>query len=356
MLSLRGLLLVVSLLLFSSCVISHVSCSQLKKDAAALDRLECFNVSSRDISVSGLSAGAFMAVQFQIIHSSWIKGVGVIAGGPFFCAQGNLMVATTACMTQPELLVPEQLAAETVAMSASMLVDPVTHVRDHKIYVFSGQKDSVIAPGVAHKLLVYYDALGVPADHVLFRGDFPAEHVIPTTSFGNACSYLGTPYVNNCGYSAAEELLHHIYSPRGGLNKPVQANPKNLLSFSQKPYLDGLIHSMADTGYIYIPDGCKDKSRQCALHVVFHGCEAYAGRIGTDFVLNGGYNEVAEANNIIVLYPQTKESYLVPFNPKGCWDWWGYTGSTTYSTRAGLQPYILRRMISDLVGREIIKP
>ena len=40
------------------------------------------------------------------------------------------------------------------------------------------------------------------------------------------------------------------------------------------------------------------------------------------FSRNAGYNAIAEANNIIVLYPQAVNSTL---NPRGCWDWWGYT-------------------------------
>ena len=47
--------------------------------------------------------------------------------------------------------------------------------------------------------------------------------------------------------------------------------------------------------------------------------------IGLDFPLNAGYNEVADLNDIIILYPQAKSSLLS--NPNGCWDWWGYTNS-----------------------------
>jgi len=35
-----------------------------------------------------------------------------------------------------------------------------------------------------------------------------------------------------------------------------------------------------------------------------------------------GYNEVAELNNIIIIYPQV---IALIDNPMGCWDWWGYT-------------------------------
>lgn len=41
--------------------------------------------------------------------------------------------------------------------------------------------------------------------------------------------------------------------------------------------------------------------------------------IGTTFAEHAGYNQVAEVNNIIILYPQTHSSTL---NPNGCFDWY----------------------------------
>lgn len=60
------------------------------------------------------------------------------------------------------------------------------------------------------------------------------------------------------------------------------------------------------------------------MHVAFHGCQQGYETIGDKYVKHAGYNEVAEANNIIVIYPQVSVSYFSPSNPQGCWDWWGY--------------------------------
>ena len=45
------------------------------------------------------------------------------------------------------------------------------------------------------------------------------------------------------------------------------------------------------------------------------------------YLRHGGYNEVADLNDIIILYPQAVKAEI-PVNPDGCWDWWGYTGIT----------------------------
>ena len=52
-------------------------------------RLPAYNADIAETSISGISSGAFMAVQFATAWSSVIKGVGVVAGGPFWCAQAD---------------------------------------------------------------------------------------------------------------------------------------------------------------------------------------------------------------------------------------------------------------------------
>jgi len=48
--------------------------------------LSGYNADIGESSISGISSGAFMAVQFGTAWSSVIKGVGVIAGGQYWCA------------------------------------------------------------------------------------------------------------------------------------------------------------------------------------------------------------------------------------------------------------------------------
>src|SRR5262245_66352971 len=67
---------------------------------ADLDALPALNAAITESSISGLSSGAFMAVQFGTAWSSIIKGVGVISGGPFYCAQTSSVTATGACRSE----------------------------------------------------------------------------------------------------------------------------------------------------------------------------------------------------------------------------------------------------------------
>ena len=59
--------------------------------------LPALNIDTPETSVSGLSSGGFMAVQFQVSHSSIVKGAGIVAAGPYFCARNDVVTATTKC-------------------------------------------------------------------------------------------------------------------------------------------------------------------------------------------------------------------------------------------------------------------
>src|ERR1700694_5192598 len=58
--------------------------------AAESAALRPYNAAIGESSISGISSGAFMAVQFGTAWSSVIKGVGVVAGGPFWCAEADI--------------------------------------------------------------------------------------------------------------------------------------------------------------------------------------------------------------------------------------------------------------------------
>ena len=138
-------------------------------------------------------------------------------------------------------------------------------------------------------------------------------------------------------------------------NTSAPFNEENLFEFDQTAYVWG--KSMGPKGYYYAPKACQD-GRKCRLHVAFHGCSQTLGNVGTKFVVHAGYNEVAEANDIVVLYPQVKTSTLNPVNLLGCWDWFGYNEPTIsldkvrFATKEGDQIAAVWKMIQDLTNQQ----
>ena len=105
---------------------------------------------------------------------------------------------------------------------------------------------------------------------------------------------------------------------------------------------------MADEGYAYVPARLRRPSR-CRIHVAFHGCRQNAQAVGERFVREAGYNRWADSNRLIVLYPQTIARYWWVYNPRGCWDWWGYTGAG-YATKEAPQMRAVLGMVERLAA------
>ena len=129
-----------------------------------------------------------------------------------------------------------------------------------------------------------------------------------------------------------------------------------LLPFDQSPFVAGhAVHGLAARGYVYVPTGCSASTR-CRLHIAFHGCLQNEEAVGDAFYRHAGYNEWAEANDIVVLYPQAAAviERLAGIgiewpNPQGCWDWWGFTGAD-FARRSGVQISAIEAMIDRIAG------
>jgi len=138
----------------------------------------------------------------------------------------------------------------------------------------------------------------------------------------------------------------------GTLNGPVTPIDGNIKTLDQKQFTPGNVEpssiSMDNNAYVYVPTGCQQSHQSCKLHVSLHGCLQGAGTIGEIYVSHAGWNKWAEANNIIVLYPQAI-STVNPLNPEGCWDWWGYT-SPDYANNKGAQMVTIKNMIDSYLN------
>ena len=328
----------------------------LSRQALGAGALAVLNIDPQSISISGLSSGGFMAVQFQVAFSRTVMGAGVLAGGPYDCAEGEFRTAASTCSCAVALC--SDLAAAAVARMTKTTrsraeageIDPTSGLARQRVWAYRGTADTLVRAATMDGLIRYYLQF-IPPGNVHRESLVGAEHAMPTDSFGNACPYLGAPYINNCRFAAARALLEWIYGPL----KPNAAPPAGrTIEFDQSAFISSpLENGMAETGWIYVPEACAN-GRPCRLHVAFHGCKQYQDytyegrRFGTSFVDHAGYKEAADANDIVVLFPQaTKYVYVgMPLwpNPEGCWDWWGYTNSS-YADKDGPQMAAVKRMV-----------
>ena len=216
------------------------------------------------ISVSGISSGGFMAHQFHVAHSQHIMGAGIVAGGPYYCARGNILDAVTRCSQfalleclafklDPKLCARTDLApknsneiegaaaasfAEARKQETAGKISPLANLRDARIYLFSGIYDSIVPNGVMATVLRFYadpDKGAVPQGNIDFSDSFPARHTMVRDSFGKPadgvvgdCALPPAPpppaesnaYIDDCqAVARSHEEKNHCLCPS------TQANP-----------------------------------------------------------------------------------------------------------------------------------
>ena len=408
---------------------------------------------ANQISVSGISSGGFMAHQFHVAHSEHVMGAGIVAGGPYYCAEGNILDAVTKCsqfvmLECKKLGINDAWCSKTdraprteaeIGQAAALSFDEaqrqeqrgniskLTNLKDDRVYLFSGTYDSIVPQGVMDTVFHFYadaDKAAVAPGNINYSRTFPAPHTMVRDSFdkptGGAvgtCAKTGSKsfgtstFIDDCEAVARQQetqsscvcptppaaaaggaaggadtcppsdrqdlcrdlhdvdlagaILTRIYAapalkPRVSVpDSAVQAfDQRQVFSrFARKPFNALQDASMAKEGYIFIPKNCK-QGQPCKLHVAFHGClqggltGRKVGRSGNLYSRFAGYNEWAQANDIIVLYPQVEpRSASAPMNPQGCWDWWGqnYTHEG-YHTQRGKQVKAVAQMINILTG------
>jgi hypothetical protein len=220
-----------------------------------------------------------------------------------------------------------------------------------KIWLFSGYNDGEVRRDAMDSVAEYYGYY-IPAANIFYKTNNKAPHALVTDNYGGPCLALNPGFINNCQYDAAGRLLEHIY---GHLNPRSTAQTGALLAFDQSQFTGAKTPgeiSLADTGYVYVPTACQKSTKAsiCRVHVVIHGCLQYAGLVGDAVTRQAGYNEWADTNQIIVLYPQTTK--MDTLNPKGCPDWWGLSDqlplNADFARKTGYQIKAFRAMLDRL--------
>jgi hypothetical protein len=305
-----------------------------------------------------------MAVHMNVVHSSIMRGVGVIAGVVYDCANIGLGLTILQRGTQVALCLDGSVdfaafsIARTDAASNQSHIDNTQYLAQQKVWLFSGYNDGAVRRGAMNAVDEYFKNYVSPGNvnsgNIFYKTNNHAPHALITDDYGGPCLSFKAPYVNNCQYDAAGHLLEHIY---GRLNSPGKTLSSSPQPFDQREFEDPTLVGqvgLADTGYIYVPDACKTET--CRVHVVFHGCKQNAGNpeVGDAVYNHGGYNKWADKNNIIVLYPQT-EPVTIPglkVSSDGCWDWWGYIrdNETDFAQKTGYQISAIRKMLDRLAG------
>lgn len=315
-------------------------------------KLPSLKIDQSNITVSGVSSGGYMAVQLHVALSTVFKGAASVAGGPYWCGEGDANIAQDKCMKHPDKIKTETSINQALAEAKAGKIENLNNLKNSKVYIFSSAKDTVVPKKNSDRLYEFY-ANFIPKNQIVYQNTINnAGHSWVTKSYGSACSAEGIPYINNCNYDMAGDILKLFYGNLKVSRAPRATVNAQLYQFDQTEF-QTQNSSLYNFGYIYVPKACMENRRStrmdaCKLHVALHGCLQNPGIIQDKFAVNSGLNTWAEANNIVILYPQVA---VAAGNPYGCWDWFGYTDKKTYANRSGPQIVAIQKMVYRLLGK-----
>jgi hypothetical protein len=359
------------------------------------------------VSISGLSSGAAMAVQYAVAHSSTVRAVGAVAGPQWGCADGSLSRAVNACMCGRGALTPTIDTAHRLAASGA--IDNLRAGKPQSLsrsWVFQSPADETVTAGSGRADAAFLTAF-IGAGPELDRGNAAdgsdrAGHGIITPDGTDACAFDGMEgsFIRRCGAEDNPGKMFHALFDVQAPYDPGQRAPRvpasEVWAFDQQhliarvkaghPALANDYYNalwlwwpdksarrrnldMASAGYIYVPPSCRAIGSSCRVHIALHGCKQDARQ----FSLQAGYNEWAEHYRTIVVYPALAPSEAVPGaicrlpaldgvadaawiepNPNGCWDWWGYLDTSSdkgrYLTKQAPQIRVLEGIVAEVTA------
>jgi len=308
---------------------------------AAEHALPTLKLDPARVSVVGLSSGAAMAQQAHFAFSDHLIGAGLIAGPPYGCAEGDLGTALGRCMKgAPDAPDVVRLAERARELAEAGKIAPLSGLDGDHVWVMHGAADQTVHELVTRASYAIYQALErevaqppVTGMDLVWDAKRSIGHAWPTRAQGESCAVTAAPFIAACDFDASHAMIKSLYGAPA--HEVGEAAAGTLHTFDQNAFrVDGDDAFLGDEGFLYVPPQCTEGTR-CGAVFAFHGCEQNAATLGQQFAQEIGLNRWADAYDLVVIYPQTRASF-VPLNPKGCWDWWGYSGAD-YATREGKQ-------------------
>lgn len=317
------------------------------------------NLDLSRLAVAGISSGAYMAVQAQIVFPELFRRAAILAGGPYQCAEDSVSNMVARCMYQgsPSAADVNRFVQTTLQRAKDGQIGSLSNLQNGIVYLLHGIYDDVVKPPVAEAAFAYYTQLKQQAgltgmtitddNNRPFGHTFPTDLPLPTAPLTNNapnpkddCKTSVSPYIGHCNFDGAKAILTHLYPEIDGSKVTLGGGPGKLEQVTFHSWT-GTAY-MEDWAYLYTPASCQN-NQNCGLLVALHACNQNYTAVGDVFARLAGFNRWADAFHIAVLYPQTK---TFGGNYGGCWDWWGYTNAR-YDTRQSQQ---LQRIVSMVMN------
>ena len=133
-----------------------------------------------------------MANKMSTAYSKTIAGSDSVAGGIYWCAQGE-------CMNRTDNIKPEVQIAQ------------AENLAKQQLYIFASPKDTIIKPPASDRLYEF-SAKYIPAAQIKYEKSIESAHGFPTLTYGSSCTLGFLPWLLKCNFDTAGEILKSMYT------------------------------------------------------------------------------------------------------------------------------------------------
>ena len=177
-----------------ACLLHYFWCGRRGPGESLIEPLAAYKkLDPSGVTVSGISSGAFFAHQFHVAYSSLVKGAGIVAGGPYGCADqvdsitppfGNpfilaivprrVVVSLAVCthfgrsdFKEAGWQFPEQAGCKCLtegccARSQAGEIDDLANLAGSRVWLFHGDKDIGVPKSTMQVLRISTGSQGCP--------------------------------------------------------------------------------------------------------------------------------------------------------------------------------------------------
>ena len=228
-----------------------------------------------DVTVSGVSSGGYMPVQFQVAYSGIVRGAGVVAGGlitvPGLAPPGAGQLHG-ADQQRPAAVAAEVLKKVRLARAAASTRSGTCTTTASRCFRRQRRRRPCTSsmrwlPSSRHPPRRCRPLRqGAEAGHAVLSGRRPQANACPTHARPSSIAVRISTHRPTAGASAWPAA-----SPL-----PAWLTAK-LIAFDQRPFVHGpaIDASLADEGTAFVPAHCRRRGLRCS--VAFHGCLQNAG-------------------------------------------------------------------------------
>ena len=173
-------------------------CSRRVVTSATTPSLAAYGVDLQQTSVSGVSAGAGMAVQIHVAHSSIMRGVGIIAGVAYDCSDSRLPPVSQRVARGLKCIDGGPSSAGPTAQPFRLTAQPTprmspvpstilrSNLPRQKIWLFSGYNDGEVRRAAMDAVAQYYGHYVPPPTYSTRRITRRRTHSSPRITEGRA--------------------------------------------------------------------------------------------------------------------------------------------------------------------------